>query len=181
MAKSQINIDYVKLAGSIGLSLMAGIIGGVFTSQSIPTWYATLTKPEWNPPNWVFGPVWTILYILMGISLYLLWTTIPKTPHHKKTTSPSRGGESDQKNRPHPFCYPISLKHTLVHYLFWPQKSWPCLDRNHSPLVRHRRHYPLHRQTKQARSLPPRALHPLGFLRHHPKPRHRHPQLIYPL
>ena len=53
--------------------LMAGAIGSVFTFQSIPTWYATLNKPSFSPPNWVFGPVWTMLYILMGVAAYLVY------------------------------------------------------------------------------------------------------------
>jgi translocator protein len=51
--------------------LIAGIIGSFFTTPSIKTWYADLVKPAFNPPNWLFGPVWTLLYILMGVSLYL--------------------------------------------------------------------------------------------------------------
>jgi len=47
-------------------------LGTIFTISSIPTWYATLVKPSFSPPNWLFGPVWTILYILMGISLALV-------------------------------------------------------------------------------------------------------------
>jgi tryptophan-rich sensory protein len=63
----------LKLAVSIGVCLLAGVIGGLFTSSSIPTWYAALNKPAFNPPNWIFGPVWTLLYILMGVSLFLVW------------------------------------------------------------------------------------------------------------
>ena len=62
-----------KFITSIGACLGAGILGSLFTVSSIPTWYQTLDKPFFSPPNWVFGPVWTILYILMGISLYLVW------------------------------------------------------------------------------------------------------------
>lgn len=51
----------------------AGLIGSVFTMSSIPTWYATLNKPVFSPPNWIFAPVWTTLYFLMGVSLYLVW------------------------------------------------------------------------------------------------------------
>lgn len=51
----------------------AGIIGSFFTSPSIPTWYAGLEKGALNPPAWVFGPVWTTLYALMGIALFLVW------------------------------------------------------------------------------------------------------------
>ena len=52
---------------------LAGIIGSVFTIQSIPAWYATLIKPTFAPPNWLFAPVWTILYALMGIAAFLVW------------------------------------------------------------------------------------------------------------
>ena len=65
-------INWPKLIFAIVLCQLAGIIGSVFTVNSIPTWYATLVKPTFNPPSWVFGPVWTILYTLMGISLYLV-------------------------------------------------------------------------------------------------------------
>ncbi|MDO8638719.1 MAG: TspO/MBR family protein [Candidatus Daviesbacteria bacterium] len=61
-----------KLILSIGVCLGAGILGSFFTVSAIPEWYATLNKPAFSPPNWIFGPVWTILYILMGIALYLV-------------------------------------------------------------------------------------------------------------
>lgn len=51
----------------------AGVLGTIFTASAIPTWYATLEKPALNPPSWVFGPVWTILYALMGIAAFLVW------------------------------------------------------------------------------------------------------------
>lgn len=63
----------IKLLVSIGVCLLAGFIGSIFTFQAIPTWYATLNRPSIAPPNWIFGPVWTTLYILMGIALYLVW------------------------------------------------------------------------------------------------------------
>jgi translocator protein len=63
----------VKLIISIAIPLLIGFAGGTFTSAEIPNWYATLNKPSWQPPNWLFGPVWTTLYILMGIALYLVW------------------------------------------------------------------------------------------------------------
>ncbi|MFP3909612.1 MAG: TspO/MBR family protein [Archaeoglobaceae archaeon] len=58
---------------SIGICLAAGFIGSIFTTPAIPVWYATLQKPFFTPPNWVFGPAWTTLYILMGIALFLVW------------------------------------------------------------------------------------------------------------
>lgn len=67
-------LDYPKLAISIFLPLAAGFIGAYFTTPSIATWYAALQKPLFSPPNWIFGPVWTVLYMLMGLSLYLVWT-----------------------------------------------------------------------------------------------------------
>ncbi len=51
----------------------AGIIGSFFTFQSVQEWYPTLNRPDFNPPSWVFGPVWTTLYALMGISAYLIF------------------------------------------------------------------------------------------------------------
>ena len=71
-------INLPRLAPSIILPLAVGVLGSYFTASSIPTWYAALNKPVFAPPNWIFGPVWTTLYILMGISLYLLWTSKKK-------------------------------------------------------------------------------------------------------
>lgn len=58
---------------SILASQLAGFIGAFATTPAIPGWYANLVKPFFNPPSWIFGPVWTLLYTLMGISLYLIW------------------------------------------------------------------------------------------------------------
>jgi len=63
----------MKLAFSILITLGVGAIAGFATVQSIDAWYASLNKPSFNPPNWLFGPLWTFLYILMGIALYLIW------------------------------------------------------------------------------------------------------------
>ncbi len=65
--------DIVSLVVAVIIPLVVGGLGGVATAQSIPTWYQGLNKPAWNPPNWVFGPVWTLLYILMGIAAWLVW------------------------------------------------------------------------------------------------------------
>ena len=58
---------------SLLLAFSAAAIGGLSTAKAIPTWYATLKKPAWNPPNWLFGPVWTLLYTLMAVSAWLVW------------------------------------------------------------------------------------------------------------
>ncbi|MDK2974474.1 MAG: translocator protein [Methanofollis sp.] len=63
----------VQLAAAIVVTTMAGVIGSVFTTPNIPTWYAGLARSPLNPPPWVFGPVWTVLFVLMGVSLFLLW------------------------------------------------------------------------------------------------------------
>lgn len=62
-----------KLIFSIGICLGAGFLGSFFTVSAIPTWYQSLNKPFFSPPNWIFAPVWTLLYVLMGYSLYLVW------------------------------------------------------------------------------------------------------------
>ena len=65
--------DWVRLLVSIIACQAAGIIGSFFTTPNIPRWYAGLQKPSFNPPNWLFAPVWTVLFLLMGITLYLVW------------------------------------------------------------------------------------------------------------
>lgn len=62
-----------KLIISVVGCELVGILGGLITASAIPTWYATLNKPFFSPPNWLFGPVWTLLYFLMGVSFYLIW------------------------------------------------------------------------------------------------------------
>ncbi|MFA6460641.1 MAG: TspO/MBR family protein [Candidatus Woesearchaeota archaeon] len=57
------------------IPLAIGWISSAFTRSSVSTWYTEINKASFNPPGWVFGPAWTILYVLMGISLYLVWTT----------------------------------------------------------------------------------------------------------
>ncbi len=65
--------DLLRLIGFIFICQAAGLIGSIFTFNSVNTWYLTLEKPFFNPPSFVFGPVWTTLYFLMGVSLYLVW------------------------------------------------------------------------------------------------------------
>lgn len=67
--------DAAALGLSILLPNLAGAVGAWFTSTAVPTWYRTLDKPEWNPPPWIFGPVWTALYALMGTAAWLVWRT----------------------------------------------------------------------------------------------------------
>ncbi|MCF7907131.1 tryptophan-rich sensory protein [Patescibacteria group bacterium] len=64
-----------KFLISLLLPQLAGFIGSFFTRSTISSWYAFLIKPSFNPPNWLFGPAWITLYFLMGISIYLIWTS----------------------------------------------------------------------------------------------------------
>lgn len=63
-----------RLVKSIFLCELAGIIGSLATTPAIKDWYAFINKPSFNPPNWIFAPVWTALFALMGIALYLVWS-----------------------------------------------------------------------------------------------------------
>jgi len=65
--------NIIKLLISIIVCECAGLIGSIFTMGAIPTWYATLQKPAFTPPNWLFAPVWSTLYLLMGIAAFLIW------------------------------------------------------------------------------------------------------------
>ena len=67
----------IKLVTSLILTLGVGAIAGIFTSSAVTGWYTTLHKPSFNPPDWLFGPVWTVLYIIMGISLFMIWKLEP--------------------------------------------------------------------------------------------------------
>ncbi len=62
---------YIVIA--VTICLLIGFLAGFATQSSVDTWYATLNKPSFNPPNWLFAPVWTLLYILMGIAAGLVW------------------------------------------------------------------------------------------------------------
>jgi benzodiazapine receptor len=67
--------QWLVLAGFILLCVTTGMIGGLVTAPSIENWYRTIAKPDWTPPNWLFGPVWTVLFIMMGVAAWLVWKT----------------------------------------------------------------------------------------------------------
>lgn len=72
--KTKSKINWFKLVISILITEGAGIFGSIATASSVKTWYVTqVIKPSFNPPSWLFGPVWTGLFLLMGVSLYLVW------------------------------------------------------------------------------------------------------------
>lgn len=78
-------IDLLRLIASLILCQLAGIVGSLFTTPAIPTWYQTLNKPPFTPPDWIFGPVWITLYLLMGISLFLVWRKKGQDPRVKRS------------------------------------------------------------------------------------------------
>ncbi|MEP6748096.1 MAG: TspO/MBR family protein [Bacteroidota bacterium] len=65
--------NITKLIISIAVTVGFGLLGGIFTAAEIQGWFLHVNKPLWNPPNWLFAPVWTTLYLLMGIAFYLVW------------------------------------------------------------------------------------------------------------
>jgi len=70
----------IGLVVSIAICFGASALGATFTTPAIPGWYAALNKPSWTPPNWVFGPVWSALYLMMAISAWLIWRRAAATP-----------------------------------------------------------------------------------------------------
>lgn len=72
---------FLKFILSVTITLSVGAVAGIATSKSVTTWYTTLNAPFFKPPNWLFGPVWTTLYLLLGISFFLIW---------KESRSPQR-------------------------------------------------------------------------------------------
>lgn len=64
---------WLKLVVCILIPLGVGALASFFTATGVSTWYRTIARPDWNPPDVVFAPVWTTLYILMGVALYLIW------------------------------------------------------------------------------------------------------------
>ena len=77
-------VDLFALVALLALSAVVTVASGVATVNSVRDWYPTLAKPPFNPPNWVFGPVWTVLYIAMAVAAWRVW----KQRDHAKVTGP---------------------------------------------------------------------------------------------
>ena len=65
--------QWLALAAFVGAAFAAAGVGSLATTPAVPGWYASLTKPAWTPPNWLFGPVWGLLYVLMAVAAWLVW------------------------------------------------------------------------------------------------------------
>jgi benzodiazapine receptor len=79
--------DILELAGALFVCQLAGLVGSVFTTPAIPTWYASLNKPLFTPPSWVFAPVWVTLFTLMGLSLFIILRKGFEKPAIKRAVS----------------------------------------------------------------------------------------------
>lgn len=67
--------QWLVLAGFLALCLCVGSAAGLVTGPAVAEWYPTLVKPSWRPPNWLFAPAWTVLYIMMAVAAWLVWKT----------------------------------------------------------------------------------------------------------
>jgi tryptophan-rich sensory protein len=74
----------VRIAVVLSTCLLVGYLSGMVTRESITTWYPSLIKPSFNPPNWVFAPVWTILYIMMGVAGGMVWNRLEQDSENVK-------------------------------------------------------------------------------------------------
>lgn len=86
IVKSMKRVRWPSLILSVSICFFAAALGSFATSPSIPTWYAGLIKPPFNPPNWIFGPVWSILYLMMSVSFYLVKVTKAKKTNRIEAT-----------------------------------------------------------------------------------------------
>lgn len=80
-------VEPLPLLVALALPLTVGALGGAATASSVRSWYPTLRKPPFNPPGWIFGPVWTVLYLMMGVAIYLVWTGARSESGRKRATA----------------------------------------------------------------------------------------------
>ena len=73
MTHSPLNHSWLALVVLLILCFAVAGVGGLATAPSIPNWYAALAKPSWTPPSWIFGPVWSVLYLSMAVAAWLVW------------------------------------------------------------------------------------------------------------
>lgn len=140
--------NWLKVMISLALPQVAGLTGAAFTLTGEGSWYRSIQKPDWNPPGWLFAPVWTTLYILMGIAFYLVWKSA-----------------ADKKIKTHAMVFWILQ---LVLNLFWTlifflrPRNWLCFCRDRSALVVHTHYHFSFCKDKQVSCLAASALYQLG-------------------
>jgi len=105
---------WLVLLGFIGVTLIAGALGNTATSESVATWYQELTKPSWNPPAWLFGPVWTALYLMMAVAAWRVW----------------RHYEHPDRRRALTWFFGQLVLNTLWSFIFfaWQQPGWAFVE-----------------------------------------------------
>jgi len=89
-----------------------GLIGSLFTTPAIPSWYAGLIKPSFNPPNWIFAPAWILLYTLMGIAAFLIWNRRNGKKKIKNTSKPL-----SEKIKQSGFSFGVKQVRGLKHFI----------------------------------------------------------------
>ena len=78
--------NWVKLVIALAIPQLVAAAGAYYTVTGTGSWYQTIDKPSWQPPSWVFGPVWTTLYVLMGIAMFLVWkSNVPEKLKRRAT------------------------------------------------------------------------------------------------
>lgn len=100
---------YLRIIYVVAICLAIGYLSSLVTQSSIDTWYPTIEKPFFNPPNWVFAPVWTLLFIMMGVAGGLVWNKL-------------ESNEKEVKKSVILFYRTIAIKCTMVVFVFWSQQ-----------------------------------------------------------
>lgn len=85
MKNQTVKIQFLPLIISLLITTIVACIGGILTSSSVKSWYPGLAKPTFNPPNWLFGPIWTLLFFGIGISAYRVWIKRKNVTHLSRT------------------------------------------------------------------------------------------------
>ena len=115
-----------KAVVAIALPLLVGGLSGMVTARGVQEWYPTLTKPPFNPPSWVFGPVWTLLYLMMGVAAFLVW---------------QKGwGAGSGQSGPDPLRGAAGFERSLVDPVLRDEVARPGLCGDSGPMGRHRRY-----------------------------------------
>lgn len=81
------SFQFVPFLINLLIPFIFALLGGLITINSVKTWYPGIQKPSFNPPNWLFGPVWSVLFTLIGISAYLVWMKRDRIAHFPRTAA----------------------------------------------------------------------------------------------
>lgn len=76
LQQEKVNKHFISLLVFLAICFSVAAAGAVLTNTSVSSWYLTINKPSWTPPNWLFGPVWTSLYFMMALAVWLIWCKV---------------------------------------------------------------------------------------------------------